>query len=153
MNKRGEKMSFYTKEISKINFAGIKYRKINNINDYFLMEKEVRELISCGDKKQFWINAENLKNSAIEEKEISINACFPLVSSFLFSIGAFALGFISAASANDGICEFITKYIVAVITYLIIIVIIVRHYDIIIKVRNKKITFYKTICEMIKANN
>ena len=71
----------------------------------------------------------------------------------MFSIGAFALGFNSAASANDGICEFITKYIVAVITYLIIIVIIVRHYDIIIKVRNKKITFYKTICEMIKANN
>ena len=62
-------MNYYKKNIDKVNFYGIKYRKISNINDYSILKKEVEGVLYKANKVQFLIDAENLCNSAKEEKD------------------------------------------------------------------------------------
>ena len=45
-------MKYIDKEMSKIDFYGIKYRKIKDVNDYRLLKSEIDHLLKEGDKKQ-----------------------------------------------------------------------------------------------------
>ncbi|MGN0318158.1 MAG: hypothetical protein ACI4E1_09545 [Lachnospira sp.] len=85
-------MNYYQKNIIKVNFYGIEYRKISNINDYSILENEVEGVLSKGNKAQFLIDAENLCNSAKEEKDRSMCINLPLCISLIFGICAFVLG-------------------------------------------------------------
>lgn len=141
-------MSYYNEEVSKINYYGIKYREIKDINDYVILEREVDNLVANGNKRQLLISAINLKNKAIEEKDNKLSVHLPLVSSMLFGIGASALTLFNIN--GNSLWNFIKGYGLSIIVYFIIVCIMLKKAEIILKVCNKKIVFYDTICEMIK---
>lgn len=141
-------MSYYNEEVSKINYYGIKYREIKDINDYVILEREVDNLVANGNKRQLLISSINLKNKAIEEKDNKLSVHLPLVSSMLFGIGASALTLFNIN--GNSLWNFIKGYGLSIIVYFIIVCIMLKKAEIILKVCNKKIVFYDTICEMIK---
>lgn len=141
-------MSYYNEEVSKINYYGIKYREIKDINDYVILEREVDNLVANGNKRQLLISAINLKNKVIEEKDNKLSVHLPLVSSMLFGIGASALTLFNIN--GNRLWNFIKGYGLSIIVYFIIVCIMLKKAEIILKVCNKKIVFYDTICEMIK---
>ena len=77
-------MKYIDKEMSKIDFYGIKYRKIKDVNDYSLLKSEIDHLLKEGDKKQYLISAENSKIKAEYEKDKSMNINLSLAQSLLF---------------------------------------------------------------------
>lgn len=141
-------MSYYNEEMSKINYYGIKYMEIKDINDYVILERGVADLVANGDKRQFLISAINLKNKAIEEKDNRLSVHLPLVSSMLFGIGSSALTLFNIN--GDSLWNFTWGYALSIGVYSIIVCIILKRAETILKIRNKKIVFYDTICEMIK---
>lgn len=141
-------MSYYTKQINKIEFYEIEYKEIENINDYFYLKNKVEEVLSKGNKEQFLITAENLRNTAIEEKDRSMCINFPLAISFLFGISAFVLGIIMWEIQN--MCTFLLAYGLCIVLYIFIVWLLVKRADSILKLYSKKVIFYDTICKMIR---
>lgn len=93
-------MSFYSEHIKNIEFYGVKYRKINNINDRYMLEKEVKDVLVNGNREQFLIDAENMKNQSLEEKDISMSINFSLVTSSMFGLISLVFGAILGQAKN-----------------------------------------------------
>ncbi len=137
-------MGYFEKEIQKINFYGIQYREINDINDYLFLKKEINELFKNIDKKQGLITAKNSYKSAEKEKEKSLGINFPVAVSILFGLYGFVMGIIFSKVENVWV---IYVYIILAI---IISAIIITRANKILKVRNNEINFFEVICEIIK---
>lgn len=144
-------MNYYDEEISKIDFYGIKYITIKTVNDYIFLEREIDNLLAKLNKNECLITAENLKNMASEEKERSISVHFPLTMSLLFGICAFVLGCLF--SNPGGLGRFMLSYIICIAMYFIVVVLLLNRANMILNIRNKKITFYDTICKIIRNKN
>lgn len=144
-------MSFYSKNIKCVEFYGVKYRKINNINDSNMLKKEVEDILVNGNREQFLIDAENMKNKTLEEKDISMNINFSLVCSFVFGIISLVFGFLFGKVQN--IASFYIAYIAAISANMIVIWLLVTRTREIFKLMNDKILFYETVCKIIENNN
>lgn len=141
-------MSYYDKQINKIDYYGIKYIFINNVNDYKNLKKDIDNILLNMDKTQCIIDAENSLNQVKDEKDKSLCINLPLVISLLFGIAGAFLGFIFGKVG--GIKDFISVYVVAVVIYIFILFLIIKRARKILDVYNRKIVFYDTICRIIK---
>ena len=104
-------MKYIDKEMSKIDFYGIKYRKIKDVNDYSLLKSEIDHLLKEGDKKQYLISAENSKIKAEYEKDKSMNINLSLAQSLLFCICGYICGYLGGGKTYE-ILEFIKGFII-----------------------------------------
>lgn len=134
-------------EWKQVEFYGIKYKKVTNINDYCVLKKEVKGIVAYGDKNQFLIDVENMKNQSIEEKEKSMTINFSLVCSFVF-------GLISLLSSVlfgniENVKSFVIAYVIVLVVNAIAIIWLVTRAKNILKLRNDKIIFYETLQKMI----
>ena len=137
-------MSFCSKHIKNIEFYGVKYRKINNINDRYMLEKEVKDALVNGNREQFLIDAENMKNQSLEEKDVSMSINFSLVMSFMFGIVSLVFG-VFLGKAQD-IISFYVVYLVSIGLNMVVIFLLVNRARDILKYMNDKILFYSEIC-------
>lgn len=140
-------MKYYEDKIRNVEFYGIKYRKVTNINEYNVLEKEVKEIVSCGDKKQFMIEVENMKEQSLEEKDISMTINFSLVSTFLFGIISYVIG--ALFGTTKSISYFLFGYIVAIVLYMFLMTILVNRARDILRLCNDKAKFFELIRRMI----
>lgn len=144
-------MDFFEKRIVKVNFNGITYKEIRNTNDYIMLEDEVRKLLEKGDKTQFLIDAENLKNESVEEKERNLSINLPLAMSLLFGTTSLILGIIFGGV--DKFIAIIFGNIICVVVNLGLVVYFVGRTDNILKLYTRKIVFYDTICRIISGTS
>lgn len=85
-------MNYYQKNVNALEFYGVKYREIKNVNDYAILENEIKGLLECGNKVQFMIDVENRKNESIEYKDTNMTIYFSLVSSLVFGLVSIIMG-------------------------------------------------------------
>lgn len=144
-------MDYFEKHIDKVNFKGIAYREIKTINDYSMLENEVRKLLETGNKTQFLIDAENLKNESVEEKERNLSVNLPLVMSLSFGVWSFILGIIFGGV--DKIIAISWGYITCFVIYFLLVAYLAIRTDNILKLHTRKIVFYDTICRIINGTS
>ena len=87
VNKRG----YYSKHIVEVTFHNIQYREIKNVDDYINLEKEIWSVVK-DNRAQFLIDAENLKDQSIEEKDKSMIINFSLSASLVFGVISLVMG-------------------------------------------------------------
>ena len=142
-------MKYIDKEMSKIDFYGIKYRKIKDVNDYSLLKSEIDHLLKEGDKKQYLISAENSKIKAEYEKDKSMNINLSLAQSLLFCICGYICGYLGGGKTYE-ILEFIKGFIICFALAFFIVWLIIMRAQVVLNAKNKKIIFYDTICRILK---
>lgn len=142
-------MGFYSKHIDKVHFYGIKHREINNVNDNFILENEIKDVMAKGNKLQFLIDAENLRNQSLEEKDRSMNINFAIVVSLLFGLISLAMGIFFEPTKE--IPTFLIKYSVCLVIYITVVWVLVKRANEILKLYNAKIIFFDTICKIIRG--
>lgn len=142
-------MKYIDKEISKIDFYGIKYSEINDVNDYSLLKSKIDHLLKEGDKRQYLISAENSKIKAEYEKDKSMNINLGLTQSLLFCICGYICGYLCGVKTYE-ILGFIIISIICFALAFFIVWLIIRKAQVVLVAKNKKIIFYDTICRIIK---
>ena len=100
----------------------------------------MEDLLEKGNKMQFLIDAENMKNESLEKKEISTTVCFSLVSIMLFGIVSFVMKEVFWEEC----------YIIKIALNILAIHILVNTTKFNARLSNKKIIFYDTISKIIK---
>lgn len=142
-------MKYIDKEISKIDFYGIKYKEIKNVNDYSILKSEIDHLLKGNDKIEYLISAENNKIKAEYEKDKSMNINLSLVQSLLFCICGYVCGYYSSGKTS-GVLGFIIDFIICFALAFFITCLIIKRAQVILDLKNKKIIFFDTICRIIK---
>lgn len=142
-------MKYIDKEISKIDFYGIKYKEIKNVNDYSILKSEIDHLLKGNDKIEYLISAENNKIKAEYEKDKSMNINLSLVQSLLFCIYGYVCGYYSSGKTS-GVLGFIINLIICSALAFFITYLIIKRAQVILDLKNKKIIFFDTICRIIK---
>ena len=146
-------MSYFTKhidEVAEVEFHKIRYRKIEKSKDYFILEKEIKNLVANENKVELLIEAENLRNKSEEEKDISMSINLPLMISLGFGISAYVISVYSINIKSIGLVDFF-YYILCICIYMSVVWLIVTRAKSILELQNKKFVFYDTIYRIIKG--
>ena len=146
VNKRG----YYSKHIAEVTFHNIQYREIKNVDDYINLEKEIWSVVK-DNRAQFLIDAENLKDQSIEEKDKSMIINFSLSASLVFGVTSLVMGTLFGTIA--GIVSFFRIYILDIAICMFAVFLLVETTNDILKFRNRKIIFYETICQIIRGGS
>ena len=142
VNKRG----YYSKHIAEVTFHNIQYREIKNVDDYINLEKEIWSVVK-DNRAQFLIDAENLKDQSIEEKDKSMIINFSLSASLVFGVISLVMGTLFGTIA--GIVSFFAYISICMFAVFLL----VETTNDILKFRNRKIIFYETICQIIRGGS
>lgn len=72
-------------------FHGIKCRYIDNLNEYIVLQKQVKDLCMNLNKIELRIEAENMKRISQDEININSGTLFPVIVSWVYMVASFTI--------------------------------------------------------------